>query len=362
MDSAKGSIRHTLDEIRALLAGGSLRHLSEADTKANFIEPIISALGWKGIGVVTREYHVKNSGEFIDYVMSGTKGPLLAVEAKALHVGLTEKNAAQLVQYCSIEGIEWAALTNGRELRLFNTFLKPDLGAKRVFDLDLLAYADDVTFDLVFDRAWLLSRDSITSGTTAAWLDQWRLDKEVRSLLLDPESSVIRQLRTSLADADLRVPPQVLTDWFRSRLDGVVNPLLFLPRPEIAVPVVDQSSEQKASDTPDDTAKPGGGTESNRYYGVTLRELMEAGLIPVGAKLSLFAGRNVVATATLRDDGQIACNGHVYRSLSDKAFAPLLGPTRISLNGWTHWYAQSESGSESLASIRQRYLQLKATT
>src|SRR5688572_17244593 len=113
MEQAKERVRKTLSEVKAFLNQESAPAINEADTKAFFIEPIILALGWSGIGVVTREYYVKNSQEFIDFVMSGPEGPLLAIETKALRAGLTDKNAAQLIQYCSVEGIEWAALTNG---------------------------------------------------------------------------------------------------------------------------------------------------------------------------------------------------------------------------------------------------------
>src|SRR5688500_4633385 len=162
IDHAKTMVRHTLDQVKSFLAQEAPPRLSEADTKANFIEPIISALGWTGIGVVTREYYVKNSQEFIDYVMSSTTGPLLAIETKALQSSLTDKAAAQLIQYCSVEGIEWAALTNGRELQFFNTFLRPDLSAKRVLSLDLLAFNNDDEFDALFQQFWQLSRTSMT--------------------------------------------------------------------------------------------------------------------------------------------------------------------------------------------------------
>ncbi len=138
-------VKSVLTQLKTYLAQENPRKLSEADTKANFIEPIVDALGWSGIGTVTREYYVRNSQEFIDYVMfarqppDDRQTPILAIEAKALLNQLTEKHAAQLVQYCAVEGIEWAALTNGRELQFFNTFLKPDLEAKRVIKLDLLA-------------------------------------------------------------------------------------------------------------------------------------------------------------------------------------------------------------------------------
>src|SRR5215210_1960780 len=193
MDDAKDEIQRRLAGVKTFLAREAPPRLSESDTKANFIDPIIAALGWEGIGVVTREYYVRNSQEFIDYVMTGPSGLLLAIEAKPLQTDLTEKHAAQLIQYCAVEGIEWAALTNGRELQFFNTFLKPDLSAKRVLRLDLLAFNSDDEFDILFEQLWQLSRESMTTEGSRAWLNQLRLDSAVREIMLNPGSSTIRQ-------------------------------------------------------------------------------------------------------------------------------------------------------------------------
>ncbi|HVB63339.1 MAG TPA: type I restriction enzyme HsdR N-terminal domain-containing protein, partial [Nitrolancea sp.] len=190
---------------------------------------MIAALGWSGIGIVTREYYVRNSREFIDYVMAGPSalgakpGPLLAMEAKALQSDLTEKNAAQLIQYCSVEGIEWAVLTNGRELQFFNTFLKPDLSAKRILRLDLLAFNDDDEFGILFEQLWQLSRESMTTERSRAWLNQLRLDQAVRKIMLNPGSSTIRQLRKVLADTEVKASPQELVQWFRTHLSSPIT-------------------------------------------------------------------------------------------------------------------------------------------
>jgi hypothetical protein len=71
VDDPNVVIRRTLDEVKAFLAQEHPPKLSEADTKASFVEPLIKALGWEGLGAVTREYYVRNSQEFIDYVLRG---------------------------------------------------------------------------------------------------------------------------------------------------------------------------------------------------------------------------------------------------------------------------------------------------
>lgn len=219
VEDDRSAIQSTLSQVRTFLAQESPPKLSEADTKANFIEPIIAALGWTGIGVVIREYFVKNSHEYIDYVMVGTGGNLLAIEAKPLQSELTEKNAAQLVQYCAVEGIEWAAVTNGRELQFFNTFLKPDLAAKRVFSVDMLAFSGDEEFEVLFDQIRQLSRERLSTPAGAkTWLNQRRLDAALRSILHDSGSIFLLQLQEALRDSELTVSAPELAQWFRNHL------------------------------------------------------------------------------------------------------------------------------------------------
>jgi len=428
---------------------------------------MIAALGWQGIGVVTREYYVRNSQEFIDYVMTGPSGPLLAIEAKPLQTALTEKHAAQLIQYCAVEGIEWAALTNGRELQFFNSFLKPDLAAKRVLRLDLLAFNSELEFDGLFSQIWQLSRDSMTKPSgVRTWLNQRRLDSNLRTILLDPSSPTIRQLRKALSDAEIDATHQDVTQWFRTHLSTQIASLPVassqtserlqpytpvhdhLTRINITSPqfpsrdprsganlptaglldalrqavsrripesewrttksyvaseikgntflavrerrnhlvlgltlpsstsstrlavnerefnwarmtkVVQLQNEQDIDDellAIIDSARFHAENESRSktYYGITLRDLIENGLLEDGTALTLLgAGNRVVTHAILRTDGAIEFDGNKYRSPSDKVFARLL--SRTSLNGWAHWHASLPGGLVSLESVRAR--------
>jgi len=219
IEVAQEIIRQTLDEAKAFINTPASVKLSEADTKAYFIEPLLAALGWRGIGIVSREFRVKSSGEFIDYVMLEDGKPLLAIEAKPIQTSLTAKDSAQLVQYCVIEGIQWAALTNGRELQFFNTYLTPDLDAKRVLTLSLLGYDTDAEFIAVVQQLALLSRQSIILPQGAeSWLRQRRMDDRLRSVLLDSSSATAKSMRKALDEAGIKTSPSEITTWVRSNL------------------------------------------------------------------------------------------------------------------------------------------------
>lgn len=459
MQDAKADIQRRLVELKAFLAGEAPPRLSESDTKAHFIEPVIAALGWHGIGNVRREYYVKNSQEFIDYVLVGPEGPLLAIEAKSLHTNLTDKHAAQLIQYCAVEGIEWAALTNGRELQFFNSFLKPDLAAKRVLQVDLLAFNSDEEFETLFSQLWQMSRESMTTpGGVRTWLNQLRLDATLRAIVTDPGSPVVRQLRTALTNAEIRATSQDVVQWFLSHLQPSVGAI---PQP---IRMLDNAGNANAGKplaagstgiagdrdattagqalfqslrTAVDHRLPGtvwretksyvaavadGATylavrvQRNRlivglalpadtdarnlhentsqfnwpritrvtfidadadvndallahvvaaqkhaalgqrlktHHGVALPDLLGGGYLKPDSELILMGpGGREITRARLLASGEIAWQGQRYRSLSDRAFARLLG--RQSLNGWIQWRTGPLEGSELLADIRAR--------
>jgi hypothetical protein len=256
-----------------------------------------------------------------------------------LQADLTDKHAAQLVQYCAVDGIEWAALMNGRELQFFNAFLKHDLAAKRVLRLDLLAFNSDEEFEAIFAQLWQLSRASLTAPSgVRTWMHQRRMGTLVRQLLTTPESAAIRALEGAMADAEIPATPQDLVQWFRVNLGNEVTVV---------------SGGRK--DAPDPPHEPGdGGSGKGKHasaYG-NLHPLVEVDLLPPGTELTLRRGTTVVARGVVDELGRIVVDGVTYRSPSDKAFARALG--RQSLNGWREWRAELPSGAVPLDALRQR--------
>ena len=213
-------VRETLTKVKQFLAQEKPTKLSEADTKANFIEIYIRALGYEGFEAVVREYYVKNSQEFIDYVLRINSQAALAIEAKPLQTDLTDKHAAQITQYCSTEGIEWCALTNARSLWLFNTYLKGDLSQKLIAKIDLLSFNSDDEFNAIFDQLWLLSKSSLaTPSIINSWMEQRRLDRAMRTILFNQHSETINAAAKELAHvAGIAASPESAVQWLRGQL------------------------------------------------------------------------------------------------------------------------------------------------
>lgn len=106
LEKAISDIKLRIDE--------SPRDMSEADTKATLIEPMLVALGWNTADVreVKREATTPD-GKFADYVLflNGRKYALL--EAKALGLNIDKKYRIQFINYAQSMAIPIAVLTNG---------------------------------------------------------------------------------------------------------------------------------------------------------------------------------------------------------------------------------------------------------
>jgi len=109
--------------------------LTEADTCGALVEPVLAALGWQVSDVlqVRRQYRLASSDNPVDYALVLEGAPVLFVEAKALSGDLDDNRwRNQTLQYAYHANVEWCALTNGLEWRLYKT-MAPGDHAKKLF-------------------------------------------------------------------------------------------------------------------------------------------------------------------------------------------------------------------------------------
>lgn len=216
---AAGQVREILTSVKDQLAKPGGASINEATTRAHFLNPLLNALGYSGVDELAFESYLPDGKTFLDYRLFVDGIPRVAVEAKALGVAITDKEAAQGVSYASVLGDEWAVLTNARTWRLYHTFAKTPLAGKLVLDLDLTAWASDPEFDRVFDQLWLISRSSFASGGgPRPWLINQRLDSHLREAMVSPGSAEIKYIRRQLEAKDIAVAADAVATWFRSQL------------------------------------------------------------------------------------------------------------------------------------------------
>jgi len=223
---AAPALRAALDQLKQYLAHPGDK-LSEADTRAFFIDPLVAALGYSGFADVARELLLKDTKERLDYLLRIDGLPRVGIEAKAIGQELTDSDAAQVIQYCSILGIEWAVVTNARQWWLYHQFAQAPLQGKLVFKLDLAGWNSDAQFDAVAAQLLLLSKQAFTdAGGPAMWMRAQKLDASLRDALTNPQSPETEYLRNRLQADVTGVTTEDIAAWAKSKL---AEPMPALP-------------------------------------------------------------------------------------------------------------------------------------
>lgn len=193
--------------------------LTESDSIRVLILPVLKALGWDlhDVDEVRSEYRHMASDNPVDYALFLHAAPALFVEAKALGMSLDDrKPLIQTLNYANAAGVDWCALTNGSEWRIYKVHA-PVAAEEKLF---LTVSLDDPksTMDVAATILSLISRDHLKSRTIDALWAEWRVDRQVEAALeeISGDEAFIRMItkrthnltpgdvRTSLRRAGLR--------------------------------------------------------------------------------------------------------------------------------------------------------------
>jgi predicted type IV restriction endonuclease len=173
--------------------------LSEYDTRAEFIDKYLEALGYTELGDIQRGSPVE-SGNFPDYVLRVNGQSAIAIEAKKLGAQLGPKEAGQVVAYCSNLGVRWGAVTDGRYFKLYDA---PMLGVspeeRLVLSVDLADYKDRDDFEArIYPELELIAKSELESG---AGLERRVVLEAVRELLTSSSSKTVKALGKELDES-----------------------------------------------------------------------------------------------------------------------------------------------------------------
>lgn len=114
----------TLTTVRERIAKYQRPGIGEQDTKAALIVPVLRSLGWdvEDLDEVKLEYRRRPADNPVDYALFVSRTARLFVEAKALGANLGDPRwANQMLGYAMAAGVEWVALTDGNEYRIYNS-------------------------------------------------------------------------------------------------------------------------------------------------------------------------------------------------------------------------------------------------
>ena len=134
---------------------------SEENTKKKIIEPLLEVLGWDFLSnEVQLEYPIRVGTRtvHVDYALLLEDKPVVLVEAKPFDETLSDYQSEQIISYGRYEEVKWAALTNGRVLKIFNTEEGRTEKDSLIVEISLETLPQQV------GELYLLSRESILTG------------------------------------------------------------------------------------------------------------------------------------------------------------------------------------------------------
>jgi hypothetical protein len=217
------------EELRKLRSEGLDKSLSEQDTKAVLVEPLLEIAGWavRDPKQVSRED--RPTERPVDYALKMAGKSVVLVECKRLSNPLTNRrHLEQALAYASSAGVRWCVLTNGCLFRVYNS-LAPEVAEKKLLEhLDLAKVGQEggVPVDRALRVVRLISPHSVESGEIDGVWDQQYIGTKIIETVADlwsgPDSDLVNLVRRRMVERGHKLTKKETRRWL-STLDVKVR-------------------------------------------------------------------------------------------------------------------------------------------
>src|ERR1035437_3419652 len=191
----------TLATVHERIAKYQRPGIGEQDTKAALIVPVLRALGWdvEDLEEVKLEYRRRPNDNPVDYALFVTRTARLFVEAKALGANLNDpKWANQMLGYAMAAGVEWVALTDGNEYRIYNSHAPVPVEQKLFRQVRLTDPGSRPAETILLLSKAQLADHLIDELWKAHFIDRQILAVLERLFGPDPDRSLVRLIRSQV--------------------------------------------------------------------------------------------------------------------------------------------------------------------
>ncbi len=339
---------------------------TEEAAKQSFVIPFISALGFDERNPVEVEPEFtadvgNKSGEKVDYAIKRNGQPIILIECKKPGINLDDKaNLDQLMRYFGVTNARVAILTNGILYRFFTDLeITNRMDQKPFLAFSLLDIQDDLIAELM-----RFCKDKFDINEIVPAAAELKYTREIKLILAEqvraPTEDFVRFFATQVYSGKLtakvmaqfhdvtkRATRQFINDQIAERLKAAMDKEA-QDAPSQQKPVAPTGKLEKAE---------GGGAEQKRVASgnmpnkITVKSLLDAGLIVAGAKLEIKnSGQTMMAA--VEENGNIIFNGTSYKNPSAAGKAAM--PLRKGVGGWVEWKVICANGERKpLAEFRE---------
>jgi hypothetical protein len=223
MTAPEDRILQLAEKIRRYRAEGVDKGLSEQDTKAVFVEPLLEAIGWAVRDPMQVSREDRPTARPVDYSLKIAGKPVVMVECKRLANSLDNRSdLEQALSYASSAGVRWCVLTNGSLFRIYNS-LAPEVAEKKLLeevDLSRVGEAGGLALDTAFRALQLISPQSTESGHIDQVWDERYTGTKIRDVVKElwgkPDPGLVNLVRQRMKERGRRLTRKDTSRWLRS--------------------------------------------------------------------------------------------------------------------------------------------------
>lgn len=223
MGTSDDRILQLAEKVRQYKTEGIGKSLSEQDTKALLVEPLLEIAGWDVGDPAQVSREDRPTERPVDYSLKLRGKPKVLVECKRLRNRLDRrKDLEQALAYAAAAGVRWCVLTNGALVRIYNS-LAPEVASKKLLqqlDLATVGTTDGLPAERAVEILRLISPKSVESGEIDRQWDRRytgsKIRETVETLLSDPDSDFVNLVKRRMKERGQTLSKRQTSDWLKT--------------------------------------------------------------------------------------------------------------------------------------------------
>ena len=220
MTTSEDRILKLAEKIRRYRSEGVDKSLSEQDTKAVLVEPLLEIAGWAVDDPIQVSREDRPTERPVDYSLKIGGKPVVLVECKRLANRLdSHKHLDQPLAYTSGAGVRWCVLTNGCLFRIYNSLAREVAKKKLLEELDLASVGqpEGAPVDRALQMVRLISPQSVESGEIdRVWDERYtgaKIRDTVAGLWQEPDADLVNLVRRRMVERGHRLTRKETARW-----------------------------------------------------------------------------------------------------------------------------------------------------
>ena len=193
-----------LKRFQPIVSAAKARDANESDTSMIITDMMAELFGYDKYSEVTKELAIR--GTYCDLATKIEGKFQMLIEVKAVGIDLKESHIKQAVDYASNKGIEWVALTNANNWKVFKVIFSKPIDFEMVLDIDLLTL--NFKNETHLENLFLLTKESMIKSGLYAYHDQIQATNKFYLGALILSDTVLEAIRRELRriTPDVKVP------------------------------------------------------------------------------------------------------------------------------------------------------------